>query len=113
MVSGLGPYRLAAVFLALAVVSGIGAELLPPFIIQHMLDDALTANAPYRQLAWLVAGFVGARTLIAALEVARGGLGVWLGGRGAADMRGPLHAHPHRPPLRFFPAGPPGVLRAP
>src|SRR5258708_33496030 len=91
LIRGLAPYRLAVLLLALAVVAGILAELLPPLIIRHILDDVLTRRAPQRQLAWLVAGFLGARTLIAAAEVARGRLSVWPGGRVAARMRCPLH----------------------
>src|SRR5258708_18078139 len=107
---GLEPYRRAVLLLALAVVAGMLSELLPPLIIRHILDDVLTRRAPERQLAWLVAGFIGARALIAASEVARGWLSVWLGGCVAADMRGRLHGHLQRLPMRFFHAWPVGVL---
>src|SRR5258708_16766827 len=110
LIRGLAPYRLAVLLLALAVVAGILAELLPPLIIRHILDDVLTRRAPERELAWLVAGFLGARRRIAGAEVARGGLSVWLGGRVAADMRGRLHGHFQRLPMRFFHAWPVGVL---
>src|SRR5262249_50219557 len=106
----LRPHRAAAVLLALIVAAGIGAELLPPFLIQHIVDDVLTPPASFSLLAWLVGGFVGARALVAFAEVGRGWLSVWLGGRVAADLRRRLHSHLQYLPLRFFQKWSVGIL---
>src|SRR5262252_10658061 len=88
----LRPYRMQALLLSFAAAAGIGAELLAPFLIQHIVDDVVSPRGSLRTLALLVAGFLAARVLIATLEVCRGWVSVWLGGRVAADLRGRLHS---------------------
>jgi ATP-binding cassette subfamily B protein len=96
--------------LSFVVLCGIGAELLPPWLIQHILDDVLVPRGPSRTLVWLVSGLIGARVLIWMSEVGRGWLSVSLGGRAAADLRGRLHAHLEYLPIRFFAHRPVGTL---
>ena len=103
-------HRAAAALLAFVVAAGIGAELLPPFLIQHIVDDVLAPRASFRLLVWFVCGLVGARALVAAAEVGRGWLSVWLGGRVAADLRRRLHSHLQHLPLGFFQKWPVGIL---
>jgi ATP-binding cassette subfamily B protein len=98
----LRPYRGRAALLSLAVAAGIGAELLPPFLIQHIVDDLLSPRGSFRVLMLLVGGLLAARVLVAVIEVSRGWLSVWLGGRVAADLRARLHSRLQHVPLRFF-----------
>jgi ATP-binding cassette subfamily B protein len=88
--------------LSLVVLAGIVAELLPPWLIQHILDDVLMPRGSSRMLVWFICGLLGARALIWISEVGRGWLSVSLGSRAAADLRGRLHAHLERLPIRFF-----------
>src|SRR5215472_14287804 len=104
------PYRVTAALLSFVVLCGIGAELLPPWLIQHILDDVLVPRGSSRTLVWLVSGLLGARVLIWMSEVGRGWLSVSLGGRAAADLRGRLHAHLEYLPIRFFAHRPVGTL---
>jgi ATP-binding cassette, subfamily B, bacterial len=103
-------YRATALLLSIAVAVGTGAELLPSILMQHIVDDVLAPGGSFRLLAWLVCGFLAARILIAAADVGRGWLSVWLGARVAADLRRSLHSHLQRLPLHFFTKWPVGVL---
>src|SRR5262249_1459613 len=96
------PYRRKLILLSLAAVTGTVAELLPPFLIQHIIDDVLTSRGPFRLLIWFVLGLFGARLLIWLSEVTRGSLSVWIGARVTADVRARLHARLQELPLRFF-----------
>jgi len=84
------------------VAIGVGAELLPPLLIQRIVDDVLTARGAVGLLIWLVIGLVAARALIWGSAVARGWLSVRLGGRVAADVRGRVHQQLQWVPLSFF-----------
>src|SRR5262249_43112999 len=98
----LKPHRGQAALLSLAIAIGVVAELLPPLLIQHIIDDILVAGGTVRLLIGLVIGLVAARALIWGAGVARGWLSVRLGGRVAADVRGQLHRHLQWVPLSFF-----------
>jgi ATP-binding cassette subfamily B protein len=98
----LKPYRGLTALLIPVLAVGTLAEMLPPLIIQHIIDDVLVPGGGFGLLAWLVLGFLGARLLIWLAEVSRGWLSVWLGGRITADIRGQLHRHLQYLPLRFY-----------
>src|SRR5712692_3619043 len=108
----LKPYWGRTALLALVLGVGVVAELVPPILIQHIVDDVLTPRANTRQLAWLLLGLLAARVLIWASEVSRGWLSVWLGGRVAADIRDQLHRHLQHLPLGFFKSWPVGTVMA-
>lgn len=96
------PYWGTVALLSLAVALGVGAELLPPLLIQHIVDDVLTARGAVGLLIWFVVGLVAARALIWGSAIARGWLSVRLGGRVAADVRGRVHQRLQWVPLSFF-----------
>ncbi len=106
----LKPYWGRTVLLTLALAGGVVAELLPPFLIQRIVDDVLTPRANVRLLFWLLVGLLGARALIWVSEVSRGWLSVWLGGRVAADVRDRLYRHLQHLPLGFFKTWPVGTV---
>ena len=106
----LGPYRIPALLLTVVTATGVVAELLPPLLIQHIVDDVLTPHGSFRLLAWFIGGFLGARVLVGLADIGRGWLGVWLGARVAADLRQQLHTHLQHLPLTFFRKWAVGVL---
>jgi ATP-binding cassette subfamily B protein len=84
---------------------GTFGQLLPPFIIQHIIDRIVSPAQAFRglgQIFWLVAGLLGARLMIWACEVGRAWIGVWLGARVSADLRAQFFRCLERLPLRFF-----------
>src|SRR5262245_9905175 len=89
---------------ALLVVTSGGsvAELLPPLIIQHIVDDILVVGRGWRPLAWLVVALMIARGAMWAAEVGRGWLGALLGARIVATLRSHLYRRLHTMSLHHF-----------
>ena len=105
LVGHLKPYRRQMALLLPIMAAGTLAELLPPFIIQHIIDRVVAPAPAFRglgQIIWLVVGLLGARLMIWACEVGRGWVGVWLGARLSADIRSQFFRHLERLPLKFF-----------
>lgn len=106
----LRPYRRQAALLTGFLAAGTLAELVPPLLIQRIVDDVLVSRAGFGLLVVLALGLLGARLLQWLAEVVRGWLGAWLGARITADLRAELYRHLQHLPLRFFDGRPVGVL---
>lgn len=98
----LRPYRARVALLVVVTVTGTLIGLLPPLIMQSIVDDVLTPRANVRLLVWLVLGLLGIRLLSWCAEVGRGWLSVWLGSRTTADVRSQLYRHIQYMPIRFY-----------
>ena len=106
----LRPYRSQMARLVPIMLAGTFAELLPPLIIQRIIDDVLTRGAGFAPLAWLVLGLLGARLMIWLSEVGRNWLSVWVAGRITADIRSQFHQHLQRLAPSFYDHWPVGTL---
>lgn len=64
-------YRLRLVWGTALILMGTTAELLPPFLTLHLVDDVLVKGNT-RLFGWLMAALIGSRILIMIVQVARG-----------------------------------------
>ncbi len=94
------PWRLASVVILTLVSTAL--ELLPPRIMQHIIDDVLTPRANIDLLAWLVFGLLGVRLLFCAAAVTMEWLSLRLGHQGVQDIRSDLYRRLQFLPLRFY-----------
>lgn len=108
----LRPHRRHAAVLAAVLAVASTAELLPPFLVQRIVDGAPSGQngARARGVVWLALAFLGARVLIWLCEVCRTRLSVSLGARITAEMRSQLHRRLQYLPMTFFDAWPVGAL---
>ncbi|MFC4776136.1 ABC transporter ATP-binding protein [Paenibacillus sp. GCM10023252] len=81
------PYRHFIVLsgIILAVTSLI--QVIPPYLMKMMLDEINTAEASYTVLLWTVVSLFLVRIIESGLEMARGFLGLQLGGKLMRDIR--------------------------
>ena len=97
------PYRVLLVLVMLITTAGALVELLPPLIIQHIIDDVLTGDkGGVGLLAWLALGLLGLRLLRWLSEVGRTALSSRLGFRASEDIRAELYRSLQFLPLRFY-----------
>ena len=94
------PWRLASVVILTLVSTAL--ELLPPRIMQHIIDDVLTPRTNFNLLVWLVLGLLGVRLLFCAAAVTTEWLSLRLGHRGVQDIRSDLYRKLQFLPLRFY-----------
>jgi ATP-binding cassette subfamily B protein len=106
----LKPYRSKVWLLLPVLVAGVLAELLPPLIIQRIVDGVLRVRGPFKALVWMSFALAGARLLIWIGDVSRTWLTAWLGGRVIADIRAELHRRLLHLPLRFLESWNVGIL---
>ena len=84
------------------------AELGPPFIMKHILDDVLgiesqvAAGDKLPLLYWLVGAFAAIRLLSYVLEIFRGRLSIWLGGQVTVAIRDDLYNNLVHLGLKFY-----------
>ena len=102
IVSYLRPYRLQ--FILVFVVATVAAliELLPPLIVESIVDDILTPKENFELLVPFVLALLGIRLLIWLSEVGRTAISSWLGFRAAEDIRTELYRTLQFTPLRFY-----------
>jgi ATP-binding cassette subfamily B protein len=112
LVGHLRPHWATVALLALVLLAATAAQLLPPLIIQRIIDDALGENGAYGTLALLLVVLVGARGLVWCTDVARGRLSARLAVRVTADVRGELHTRLIHMPMSFHDHWPTGSLLA-
>lgn len=106
------PYRVLLVLVMLITTAGALIELLPPLIIQYIIDDVLTPplSPPYEGgdkggvglLVWLTLGLLGVRLLGWLSGVGRTAISSWLGFRASEDIRTELYRSLQFLPLRFY-----------
>jgi ATP-binding cassette, subfamily B, bacterial len=75
--------------------------LVPAYLIAHIIDKAIP-NGNFRQVAFDVAGMLGAAVLTMLFGVLQGYLNSIVGEGIMRDMRTSLVSHLHRMPLKFF-----------
>jgi ATP-binding cassette, subfamily B, bacterial len=104
------PYRWKAVVLALASVVTTGAELAPPLVVKHLVDNVfLTDEANpadmetrLQLLGFLVLTLVAIRLVSWTAEWVHGWTVVWLGARATADIRSQLYRRLEILSLQFY-----------
>ena len=98
------PYRLALAGLLGLIAFSAGLGMIPPFLLQHLLDDVLSKGSSLDTtlLAYLVAGMV-------VIPIATGAIGVgqaWqsnrIGQQVMHDLRAAVYSHLQRLSLAFF-----------
>ena len=94
------PFQLILVF-AIATVAAL-IELLPPLIIERIVDDVLTPKSDLGLLVWLVLALLVIRLLVWLFQVGRTAISSWLGFRAAEDIRTELYRVLQFTPLRFY-----------
>ena len=96
------PYRpqLILVFVITTVAALI--ELLPPLIIERIVDDVLEPKSNFELLVWLVVAFFGIQCFMWFSQVGRAAISNWLGFRAAEDIRGELYRVLQFTPLRYY-----------
>lgn len=97
----LAPYKTKAVVLVLITVVATLVELVPPLIVQRIIDDVLP-HANYSLLVSLVLALLGVGLLSWVGEVGHGWVAVWLAMRMVATIRQQLYQCLQHMPLRFF-----------
>jgi ATP-binding cassette, subfamily B, bacterial len=106
----LAPYRWKAVVLALASIVTTGAELAPPLVVKHLVDNVfLTDEANpadmetrLQLLGFLVLTLVAIRLVSWTAEWVHGWTVVWLGARATADIRSQLYRRLEVLSLQFY-----------
>ena len=106
----LKPYKWRAILLAAVSLAGTFAELLPPMVTRHIVDNVLvlkegtTVGMAERVtlLSLLVLALIGARTLSWGAEWAHGWTVTWLGARITADIRSELYRRLELLSLQFY-----------
>ena len=106
----MAPYKGRALLLAIASVLTTVAELIPPLITKHIVDDVLV---PQGDVSWgggdrvgmlglLVLGLVGVRLVTWGAEWVHGWTITWLGARVTADIRSQLYKQLELLSLQFY-----------
>ena len=102
------PFKRKAIWMVAISLLFTVAELGPPFIMKHILDDVLgiesqvAAGDRLSLLYWLVGAFAAIRLLSYVLEIFRGRLSVWLGGQVTVAIRDDLYNNLVHLGLRFY-----------
>jgi ATP-binding cassette subfamily B protein len=97
----LAPYKAKAMILVLITIAATLVDLVPPLIVQRIIDDALP-HANNGLLIGLVLALFGAGLLSWGGEVSHGWVAVWLAMRMVATIRQQLYQRLQHMPLRFF-----------
>ena len=110
IVSYMRPYRARAAILAVTSVAMTGAELLPPYITERLVDDVLVPTADIvppidervLMLGLMVLAFVGVRVWSWIAELAHGWVVTWLSARVTSDIRSQLFRRLEMLSLQFY-----------
>lgn len=102
IVSYVRPYRLQFVFLFVITVVAALIELLPPLIVQRIIDDVLRPKEDFKLLLPFALVLLGIRLLMWLFQVGRTAISSWLGFRAAEDIRTELYRILQFTPLRFY-----------
>ena len=96
------PYRLRAIALILLTIGATFLELLPPYVVKHIIDDVLTLKGSFDLLLLLVGGLFAINLFTWTAEVVRRWLNTWVGFRAVEDLRAELYKALQLLPLRFY-----------
>ena len=116
----MAPYKVRAAALTLASVVTTGAELAPPLIYKHIVDEVLVPvgenPAPVDErlalLGFLVLALVGIRIGSWAAEWVHGWIVAWLGAQATSDIRSQLYRRLEMLSLQFYDRRRVGALMA-
>jgi ATP-binding cassette subfamily B protein len=106
----LKPYKWRVIILAVASLATIIAELAPPLITRHIVDDVLIPKAGtvpnmdtrLTLLGSLVLALIGARVLSWGSELLHGWIVSWLSARVTADIRSQLYRRLEMLSMQFY-----------
>ena len=104
------PYRGRLTLILVMLVCGTAVGLAPPLLTKYLVDDVLIPRKNARLLFYLVAGLAGTSILSTAMEIWRGRLAAWLGGRISFDLRAELYERLQWLSLRYYDKHPTGAL---
>ena len=96
------PYRLQLILVFVITTVAALIELLPPLIIERIVDDVLEPKSNFELLVWLVVAFLGIQSFMWLSQVGRAAISNWLGFRAAEDLRAELYRVLQFTPLRFY-----------
>jgi ATP-binding cassette, subfamily B, bacterial len=102
LVAYVAPYRFRAILLILLTIGVTLLGLVPPTLVKHIIDDALTAKGGFDLLILLVGGLLGVAVISWVGEVVRRWLNTWVGFRAIEDLRAELYRSLQFLPLRFY-----------
>jgi len=81
---------------------GTAVEMLPPKLMQSLMDNVLRPVKHAEWLLWYVLGIAGMRVVSMGISIVRGRLSAWLGGRLSLDIRSQLNERLQRLSLGYF-----------
>ena len=81
---------------------GTAVEMLPPKLMQGLMDNVLRPVQHAEWLLWYILGIAGMRVVSMGISVVRGRLSAWLGGRLSLDIRSQLNERLQRLSLSYF-----------
>ena len=96
------PYRGRLVLIGVLMLSGTAFGLVPPYLTGVLVDRVLVPKKNVHLLAWLVMGLAGSSVLSTGLQIWRGRVTAWLGGRVSFDIRAALYERLQWLSLRYF-----------
>jgi len=104
------PYRGRVILIMVLLVCGTAVGLAPPLLTKYLVDDVLIPRRNIQLLFILVAGLAGTSILSTGMEIWRGRLAAWLGGRISFDLRAELYERLQWLSLRYYDKHPTGAL---
>jgi ATP-binding cassette subfamily B protein len=110
LLSYASPYRGRLTLIMVLLVSGTAIGLAPPLLTKYLVDDVLIPRKNVHLLLGLVAGLAGTSILSTGMEIWRGRLAAWLGGRISFDLRAELYERLQWLSLRYYDKHPTGAL---
>ena len=102
IVSYLRPYRLQLILVFVITTVAALVELLPPLIIERIVDDVLKPQSDFELLVQFAVALLVIRLGMWIFQVGRTALSSWLGFRAAEDIRAELYRVLQFTPLRFY-----------
>ncbi len=102
IVSYLSPYRGKVIVLMTFAVASPLINLIPPLLVQRVIDDVLTPRANFELLLWLVLGLLGIMLSTFLFEIIGGFMRAEISSRTSKDIRTQLYQHVQYMPLRFY-----------
>lgn len=102
IVSYVRPYRLQLILVFVITTVAALIELLPPLIIERIIDDVITPKSNFELLVQFAIGLLVVQLSIWLLQVGRTAISSWLGFRAAEDIRAELYRVLQFTPLRFY-----------
>ena len=97
----LGPYRWRLYLVMALTFIAVAAQIAPPYITKHIVDDVIVAKNAQQLGLWIVLMVISGLTFLIARWLI-GSISVWLSTRLIAELRQRLHAHLQSVTLDYF-----------